>query len=333
MQALRWHGRRDVRVDDVAEPPAEAGDALVEVALCGICGTDLSEWLEGPLIVAPDRPVILGHELSGVVREGPLPAGTRVVVDPRIRCGACPECARGEFNLCRRGRGVGLHTDGGFAPLLGVPGYTLVEIPDGVSDAHAALSEPLAVGLHGLERGGLRDGASVVVLGFGPIGACSAVVARALGAPPVVVERDEGRRAAASALGFETLDAGDDLLRRVKRRLDGGAQLVVESTGAAALVGEAIAMTARGGAVALLGLPKVPAEIDVRALVIAERSLVGSFGYLDDQARVLDMIAAGRLDVGGLVSETVALSNAPAAFADLATAPGGRLKVLVDPSR
>lgn len=331
MKALRWHGREDVRVDDVPEPEAN-GETLVAVSRCGICGTDLAEYRHGPLMIDA-APVTLGHELSGVVVAGALKAGTRVVVDPRLRCGDCPECRRGDVHLCRRGAAIGLHRDGGLAPLLTVPGYGLIPIPDTVTDEEAALSEPLAVALHGLGRGGLTPGSSVVVLGFGPIGAGTAVLARALGATCLVVELDPGRRAVADALGFATLDAGADLARRVRRHLGDHADLVMESTGVAPLVAEAVRMAGRGRAVVLLGLPKIPADLDVRALVMAERSLIGSMGYVDEQPRVLELLTGGELDVTALISETVGLSDAGTALADLARAPGGRIKLLVDPSR
>jgi (R,R)-butanediol dehydrogenase / meso-butanediol dehydrogenase / diacetyl reductase len=333
-----------VRLEDVPEPKPKAGEALVEVALCGICGTDLAEFTSGPQMISlrahplsgQAPPITLGHELVGRVLEGSSPdgsiaVGARVTVDACLRCGSCPACVRGDYHLCRFGGSIGLHVDGGFAPLVTVPGYTLVPVPDAVTDAQAALSEPFAVALHGLERAGTRAGAAVLVLGFGPIGAAAALIARRLGARSFVVERNPQRREVADALGLTTLDPGDDLPRRVRRELGGGgAEVVVESTGVAEVVPLAVECTVRGGRVAVLGIPKDVSRLDVRRLVLFERSLVGSLGYRHDLPRVLDLVAEGQLDPGVLVSHTAQLADAAKVLAEIASAPGGKIKVLVN---
>jgi (R,R)-butanediol dehydrogenase / meso-butanediol dehydrogenase / diacetyl reductase len=345
MRALRWHDRQDVRVEEVAEPVVrEHADALVAVSWCGICGTDLAEWRSGPGMIrttphplsGQSVPVTLGHELVGTLVEGSSPdgtigPGTRVTVDACLRCGVCPACVRGDYHRCRQGGSIGLHLDGGFAPLVAVPGYTLVAVPDAVTDEQAALTEPFAVALHGLERAAVQPGTDVLVLGFGTIGAASALVARAIGALPHVVELDDERRRTAERLGLPTLDPGDDLARRVRKQLgDGGADVVVESTGVAAMVPVAIECAARGGRVALLGLPSAPSTVDARRITLFERSLVGSLGYRHDLPRVLELVASGRLDPAELVSAKVPLAGADEVLRELASASAGRIKVLVD---
>jgi (R,R)-butanediol dehydrogenase/meso-butanediol dehydrogenase/diacetyl reductase len=345
MQALRWHGRGDVRLDDLPEPGTEGhADALVAVSLCGICGSDIAEYRHGPAMIretphplsGQSPPVTLGHELVGTLiaggaPDGSLQPGMRVTVDACLRCGECVACRRGDYHMCRYGGSIGLHADGGFAPLAAVPGYTLVAVPDAVRDEQAALTEPFAVALHGLERAGLQAGSDVLILGFGPIGAASALVCRALGAGAHVVELDDARRGVAERLGFPTLDAGPDLARVVRRTLgDGGAAVVVETTGVADVLPQAVECAARGGRVALLGLPSAVSALDTRRLTLFERSLVGSLGYRHDLPRVLKLVADGALDPSLLVSETVALAGAAEALADLAASPGARIKVLVD---
>ncbi len=195
MRALRWHAAGDLRVEEVPDPGTpEPGMALVEVAQCGICGSDLAEFRAGPKMIRStphpltgrSAPLTLGHEFSGrIVAAGDdWPAGTRVTADACWRCGRCEACTSGDYHLCRYGGSIGLHSDGAFAPFVVVPEYTLVAVPDEVSDAAAAMTEPLAVGLHALDRGGTRAGDAVLVLGFGPIGAAAALLARALGATP-----------------------------------------------------------------------------------------------------------------------------------------------------
>lgn len=345
MKALRWHGRTDVRLEDVAEPEPQPGTAVIAVRLCGICGTDLAEYRDGPQMIrmsphplsGQSPPVTLGHELVGTVMSGGSPDGTigegaRVTVDACLRCGHCEACVRGDYHRCRYGGSVGLHVDGAFAPLVRVPGETLVSVPETVTDQQAALSEPFAVALHGLERAQLRPGDHVLVLGFGPIGSAAALLARSLGAQPYVVELHTGRRAAAERLGLPTLDAGSELPRRVRRALgSGGADVVVESTGVAAVAPLAVECATRGGRVALLGLPKSESALDLRRLTLFERSLVGSLGYHHDLPRVLSLVASGALDPASIVGATIGLSQLPETMEALASKPDDRIKILVNP--
>jgi (R,R)-butanediol dehydrogenase/meso-butanediol dehydrogenase/diacetyl reductase len=344
MRALRWHAAGDLRVEDVADPERpELGMAIVEVARCGICGSDLAEYRVGPKMIRAtphpltgrQAPLTLGHEFAGRVVESDdaksWPAGTRVTADACWRCGHCEACVSGDYHLCRYGGSIGLHSDGAFAPFVVVPEYTLVRVPDGVSDEAAAMTEPLAVGLHALDRGGTRAGDSVLVLGFGPIGAAAALLARAIGAAPVVVELDAARRKRAEALGLATLEVGDDLPRRVRRAVGGGgAPVVIESTGVPAVLPQAVECAGRGGRIVAVGLTGEPSPLDSSRLTFYERSLVGSLGYRHDLPRVVKMVADGLLDPEPLISETVPLTEAPEAFASLATDPQGRVKVMVD---
>jgi (R,R)-butanediol dehydrogenase/meso-butanediol dehydrogenase/diacetyl reductase len=345
MRVLRWHGRGDIRLEQVEEPgPPPPGFATVEVSLCGICGSDLTEFKSGPAMISPRPhplsgqapPLTLGHELAGrvaaVAAGSALATGDRVSADACWRCGRCAQCLAGDYHLCRYGGSLGLHSDGAFAPLVQLPEYMLVPLPDQVEDERGALLEPLAVGLHALDRGGLRAAEDVAAIGFGPIGACAALCARAQGARVTVVERDPSRLAKAAAMGFATLEAGEELPRRLRKLLgSGGADLVVESTGSPAVLAAAIECARRGGRISVVGLPVGLSEIDLRRLVLFERSAVGSLGYRGDLPRVARMLADGSLDVSGLVAETIALEDAPAAFAELAGHPDERIKVLVDP--
>src|SRR5262249_55719942 len=153
------------------------------------------------------------------------------------------------------GGSVGLHSDGAFAPFVQVPDYTLVPLDDSVSSEQGALTEPFAVALHALRRAALIAGETVLVLGFGPIGAAGALVARALGGAAIVVEKSELRAAAADGLGLQTLEAGDELPRRARQALGtAGADVVLEATGLSDLLPQAIECTRRGGRIVLVGL-------------------------------------------------------------------------------
>ncbi|MGH7321576.1 MAG: alcohol dehydrogenase catalytic domain-containing protein, partial [Candidatus Rokuibacteriota bacterium] len=165
MQALRWHGPKDVRLDDVPAPTPAPDEVLVEVTACGLCGSDLHEYLHGPVYI-PKRPhpltgvtppVTLGHEFSGrVVEVGAgvdrLRPGDRVAVNPCLFCGECAWCRRGEGNYCAKLGTLGLSRDGGFAPLVAAPAYGCYVLPPEVDDEQGATVEPLAVAVHACAR-------------------------------------------------------------------------------------------------------------------------------------------------------------------------------------
>lgn len=349
MLALRWHGRRDLRLEDVELTlPLEPDRVEIEVAACGICGSDLSEYKVGPfaikhrphVLTGQAPPVTLGHEFSGrIVELGSavtgLEVGDRVAADACWRCGACDACRSGLYNLCPSGGSIGLASDGAFAARVRIPSYCTVPLPDGVSDDEGALLEPLAVAMHALDRGAARAGDTAIVLGFGPIGAASAVVGRARGLSILVSEPHEGRRARAAALGFAThAPEGDprDITRELRLLTGGGAALVVDCTGVPEVMTMAPDMTARGGVVVLVGLPKTPPVLDAGKLVLYERSVVASLGYVNDLPRIARMIDAGVLDAKGLITRKVSLADAPAVFEQLAADPGDEIKILVEPA-
>lgn len=347
MQAVRWHGTRDVRLEDVdLELPLARGMIEVAVAFCGVCGSDLAEYAHGPFAIrtrphalsgqAP--PVTLGHEFSGrVVAVGDgvagVAVGDRVAADACWRCEQCRACRTGRYNLCALSGSIGLCSDGAFAPRVRFPAYCAVPLPETVSDRAGAMLEPLAVAVHAFDRVDARAGEIAVVLGFGAIGACSAVVARAMGLDVLVSEPGEQRRERAVDLGFRVHapeGSPRDVAKAIRGLTDGGADIVVDASGAPAALEAAPDMTVRGGRVALVGLPKRPPVLDpARQLVLYERALVGSLGYAHDLPRAAAMIASGRLDPEPLVSREIPLDALPGQLEDMARDPVD-VKVLVE---
>lgn len=348
MEALVWHGRGDLRLEEVDEPRDPGPDeAILEVSYCGICGTDIHEYLEGPVLIRPGGhpltgeapPLALGHEISGrIVALGSecdgLAVGARVAVDPCWRCGRCYWCLRGDYHLCRIGGGVGLASAGGLAQYVRVPVAGLVALPDTVDDRTAALAEPLAVGFHAVERARLQSGDVVVVQGAGPIGAAVLLAALTAGAGAVLVaDPVPERRSAAAALGAAgTFDPSACDLRAEVLGATGriGADVVVDCTGRPDVLPLSVNLTRRGGRVVVAGVGHGAAPIEINRLVLSERELIGTVAYRHDVARVVRLIAAGRFDPRPLITSVVPLSRAREDAFDVLCRPNGELKILVE---
>ncbi|PXY33432.1 theronine dehydrogenase [Prauserella coralliicola] len=347
MRSLRWHGRGDLRLDEVPEPQAPGpGEAIVEVSYTGICGTDLHEYTAGPNLIrtiphpltGATPPLTLGHEFSGRVAAlgSPVPGievGTRVAVDPCLRCGTCRWCRHGEYHICAKGGSVGLASPGAFAPLVTVPTVGLVPVPDGVSDELAALAEPLAVGLHAIRRAGVRPGDTALLIGAGPIGIAALMALKLAGAAGIYVSEPAPDRAkrAAELGATEVYDpAVTDVRREVFLRTGRvGPDVVVEATGRPELVELAISTVRRGGRAVLAGISGGAASIPLTQIVPFERTVLGSLGYNFDIPRVLDLIATARLDPTPLLTGVYPLTQGLDAFRELGS--GSHLKILLDP--
>jgi (R,R)-butanediol dehydrogenase/meso-butanediol dehydrogenase/diacetyl reductase len=318
----------------------------VEVAYCGICGSDLAEYRH-PFAIRPEKvhpltgqqpPVTLGHEFSGTVvaiGEGvdQVAVGDRVSADACWRCGECKACVEGRYNQCVKSGSIGLSSDGAFAPLVRFPAYCAVPLPDNVSDEVGAMLEPLAVGLHALDRGHARAGERLVVIGYGPVGAATALIGRSLGLDPLVCELSPGRLARAAAHRFETHapePEKKDFAKAVRGLTGGGAGIVVDCTGAVPALEAALEMSERGGRIVIAGIPKKPVAVDAGRMVLYERELIATLGYANDLPRVAAMIASGSLEPSVMITNRIALADVPAEIESLAGDPRDEVKVLAE---
>jgi (R,R)-butanediol dehydrogenase / meso-butanediol dehydrogenase / diacetyl reductase len=320
MRAVRWHGRRDVRIDEVPEPPPPAaGQVRVRVAYCGICGSDVHEYLHGPVTIPVEphpvtgcrSPVILGHEVSAWVDdvgdqvEG-LRAGDLVALNALLPCGSCRECTRGDEHLCRQLGHIGMSADGGLAPLITVPAAMVVPAPPGVDPDTAALAEPFAVAVHALRIASAFLHGPCVVLGAGTIGLCVALLLRDAGRPVTMLDVAPERLRHAQSLGLRAVGVNDAAV------LHSTAAAVFECSGSGAAVARASAYAAPAGAVVLLGLPEQPVPLDVVDVVLREIRVLGSMSHLAkaDMAPALDFIAGNPRLARRLITATVPLEQA-----------------------
>lgn len=330
MKALVYLGKESMDYRDGPDPVAGPGEAIVRVEACGICGSDMHGYHGHDPRRVP--PMVMGHEIAGVVRGGALD-GTRVVVNPLLTCGRCPACQSGAQQLCEEQKNIGLPpNDGGFADLVRVPERNLVRAPDGLDFATAALTEPVAVAYHAVLLGARLarrplSASLVVVLGGGAIGLATALVALTQGAGRVMLaETNAARRqtAAAASARIEAYDPSGS-----SGPIDGSVDLVFDAVGARATREAAFAMAARGAAIVHLGLLPGAEGVDVRRLTLREISFTGSYCYsAADFGETVGLLASGRLGPLGWVEER-AMADGAAAFRDIDAGTASAAKIIL----
>jgi (R,R)-butanediol dehydrogenase / meso-butanediol dehydrogenase / diacetyl reductase len=345
MKALRFHGHRDIRLEEVEEPRLRPGWSIVEVGWASICASDVKEYL-GPLYISGrpnpltgvSLPVTLGHEFAGRVVEtsgSRVAVGDRVAVDGCIKCGECWYCRHGNYVLCDKLAILGFDAHGGFAQRVAAPDYGLHELPDSVSDEAGALIEPLSVVVHAVRRGRVAPGDVVAVVGAGMIGLGVLSVARAAGASAVlVVERLAQRRERALAMGATAvIDPGDgDPVAALGDLTDGyGADLAFDCVGTQDSVNLALGLARKGGRVVIVGVFKSPPTVDLNKVVLQEREIVGCLAYVDDFPRAIALVADGRVDAGAFITDRIALSDiVDQGLHALIDDPARHLRIIVD---
>ena len=283
MKAAVLENWKNIRVQEVPSPTLQPGEALVQVSMAGICGSDVHIYNgDNPIARAP---VIPGHEFMGVVSKIAKPMqdlslGDRVVAQPLKFCGECPPCKRGIEHVCEKLIVIGVNQDGGFAQFVGVPVDTLIKVPGDMPDEVAVLAEPFSIGYHACSRGGLQAGQRVAVIGGGPIGLYSAIIARELGASHVVISEPMAtRRALVESFDIPAFDPRKEgAISDVKAEANGeGFDLVIETSGVDAGLDFAVEVAAVRGTIVTLGFPaKNYAHYNITRGIVKELSLVGS---------------------------------------------------------
>jgi len=261
MKVLRLHGAKDLRLHEEPIPRAQEGEVLIRVKAVGICGSDL-HWFaeEGIGDARLAKPLVLGHELAGVIDEGPR-LGERVAIDPCITCGKCEFCLQGNPNLCiaHTFAGHGL-TDGGLREYLSWPESFLFSLPDSISDEDGAMLEPLGVALHAIDLGHLRTGMTIGILGCGPIGILAIQLARLSGAAQVIAtdrlaHRLDAARLAGADLVFKAEAGSHESAALMEATQGRGVDVAFEIAGENDAVETAVAVAKPGGCVVLAGIP------------------------------------------------------------------------------
>jgi (R,R)-butanediol dehydrogenase/meso-butanediol dehydrogenase/diacetyl reductase len=344
MKAALITGSETLEFVEFDDPTPAPKGVVVDIAYCGICGTDIHAYQSG----RPYNPAICGHEWSGTLSAvgsevRSFSEGDRVVVAAAPACGACTACRRGQSDRCQVsflsaiGRDELAPPHGGFAPRLAVAASRVVHTDSGLTDLQAAQVEPATVAFHAVRTSALKLGDVAVIQGGGPIGLATLQWVRAAGAGKVVlIEPNAERRELGTVLGahhaVEPGEAADQVIAELTAGL--GADIVYECVGAPFAVQKAVDLARRGGAMCLIGLAEGDAAISPGTWLVKEIAVTSSLAYLHEEFEMaMGMIADGRVHVDPMHSATVGLDGLDAALADLASGSSHEVKVLVDPNR
>lgn len=333
MKAAVFEEKGDLRIVELPRPVPGKGEVLVQVMACGVCGTDVHIYHGDEGAAKTPAGTVLGHEFAGIVVEvGPgaegVSVGDRVCVDPNKLCGCCPQCLGGKGHFCENMVGIGTTVHGGFAQYCAVPASQVHEIAEGTTYEMAAMTEPLACCLHGIDMCGIVPGDTVSVIGGGMIGQLMVQLSRLSGAARVtLIEPVESKRQQALTLGADVCI--DPLTEDMAAA--GGANVVIECVGKPATMAQAIAIAGQKATVMLFGLTAPAEELTVRPFEMFKKELTIKTSYINPytQSRALSLIDAGRVDVTSCVAACRPLEDLPQVLADPALRRDG--KVIICP--
>jgi len=330
MKALVYTGTQAMDFRDEPMPDVPDGESLVTIEASGICGSDMHAWHGHDARRVP--PMILGHELAGVVEAG-VHAGKRVAINPLITCGICRDCRAGLPNLCAKRDLVGLGRNGGYAQSVSVPHSNLFSIPDSLSAIHASLMEPTAVSLHAIHLAEKVLSRPVsecrtLVIGGGAIGALAALLLVQKGARHIsIAETSALRRKSLSAMC--DAEIYDPIGKSTPA--ENSFELVIDAVGSGATRKAASAMARSGGVISHIGLQDNEAGLDTRRLTLQEITFIGNYTYnLSDLQAALDLLADGAIGDLSWV-ETRPLSEGARAFEDIHNARTAAPKIVLLP--
>lgn len=344
MKAARWYGQRDIRVEDIPVPAiTRPNQVKIAVKYTGICGSDLHEYLGGPIFIPVAQehpysqqkaPLTLGHEFSGeIIETGAdithLKPGDRVCVEPIL----AQNGLTGKYNLDPNLGFVGLAADGGFAEYCVVDGELCHKLPDGVDYEQGALAEPAAVALYAVRQSKLKAGDTAAVFGCGPIGLLIIEALRAAGATDIyAVELSPERQAKAKALGATIIDpAKENAVDAIKKATNGGADISFEVTGVAPVLKQSIEAVHNDGECIIVSIWENEASIHPNEIVIKEKTVKGIIAYRDCFPAVLKLMEQGYFAKDKLVTKRITVADIVAEGFEALVKEKSQVKILVTP--
>ena len=344
MKAARWHDRKDVRVEELEIPQPKANQIKIEVKYCGICGSDLHEYLGGPIFIPVDKPhpytgekapLVMGHEFSGeVVEVGPeitkFKVGDRVTVEPIH----AKDGLKGKYNLDPNLNFIGLAGGGGgFSEYVVVNEDQAHKLPDNVDFEQGALTEPAAVGLYAVRQSRIQAGDTAAVFGCGPIGLLVIDALRAAGASRIfAVELSPERQAKAKELGAIVVDPSkEDAVESIRRQTGGGVNVSFEVTGVPVVLQQSLEAAEKGGELVVVSIWEKPATIHPNEIVIQEKTMNGVIAYRDVFPKVLELMGKGYFSKDVLVTKKIKLEDIVGEGFEALVKEKSQVKILVSP--
>ena len=326
MKAAVFYGKHDLRIEDIAMPELKDDEVLVKVMACGICGTDIHIFEGDEGAAATPRGTVLGHEFSGIVEKTGknvknIKIGDRVCVDPNKLCGSCFYCKSAIGHFCENIVGIGTTVNGGFEQYCAVPQSQIYKIPSSTPFEEAAMAEPVACCMHGIDLCNIKTDDTVLVIGCGMIGMIMLQLAGIAGAARIIaIEPDGEKRRLAEKLGAQLCidpTSGD-----IKEQLsDNGIDRitkVIECVGRAETMEQAVSLAGKKATVMFFGLTAPDDKISIKPFEIFKKELEIKASYINPytQQRAVDEIVSGRIDVKSMVSEIISLDKLPEVLTD-----------------
>ncbi len=336
MLALQIPKLEKLELIHVNRPRIGPRDLLVRVAAGGICGTD-PHILHG--VYPANIPIIPGHEYAGVVEEAGSEVegfrpGDHVAIDPNIVCNACYFCRRGKSHLCKNLVALGVNIAGGFAEYSVVPVAQAYLLPKSLPLAHAALAEPVACCLRGMDLAEVSSGDRVVIFGCGPMGSIMLQLARLQGASEtIMIDPQKGRRERALKMGASrVLDpVREPPAEVIRSEFPDGIEVVFDCSGNIHAIRQATQIVMRGGTVMLFGVCDKQYNLELNPFWVNDNEITirGSYNNPYTHSRAIDLLASGRIDAGAIVTHQFPLKDAHEAFR--CTGSAECLKVVIEP--
>ena len=343
MKALLLSEYSKLEVADLPRPSAGPGEVLVQVAACGICGSDVHGYDGSSGRRIP--PLVMGHEAAGIVAEvGPdvtaFAAGDHVTFDSTVYCGACDFCVSGQINLCDNRQVIGVSTPdfrraGAFAEFVSVPERIVYKLPESMSFSEAAMLEAVAVALHGVAVSEVKGGETALVIGAGMIGLLTLQAAKAAGCSRVIVtDVDRTRLKLASEMGADeiVLASGSDLVSSVLAMTAGrGVDLVLEAVGRDETVSAAVDVVRKGGTITLIGNITPTVTLPLQKVVSRQIRLQGSCASSGEYPQAIELMNAGKIRVASLITAVAPLEDGASWFERLHSREPNLMKIVIDP--
>lgn len=336
MKAAYLEADKSIRINPITPVTPGPDQVRIQVAYCGVCGTDLHIY-RGHMDKRVAFPQVIGHEMSGTIAEvgenvEDLKTGDAVVIRPLDPCGKCGACRSNNRHICYNLNFIGIDSAGAFQSSLNVPAHTVHKLPSSLDLKLAALIEPLSVACHDNRLGDVKTGETAVVLGGGPIGMLNAMVAKQRGAKVILSEINESRLALAQSLGFQTVNPlQDDIKAIVDAQTDGnGADVVFEVSGAKSAIAAMTDLACARGRIVIVAIVPEPTPVNLFQVFWRELQFIGARVYEpQDYEEAISLAASGKLNLDKLITAEMPLGKLADAFKMLDQSEN-QVKILVN---